>query len=190
MNTTTTTISNINKENIGLNVIPVVAKQKALEDQKELESIRQAEEAVRKAMERKQKIERARIARQKALAEAEGQQQQSSGTMNDDNNHNDSMEINRKEDVPQLSPQPSYQSVKKINKVINNINTFISSCLLFIFILITTLFFFIMPINLGAYYHYRYEYQREIGQYNDCTSAIYPSSSTTATASTTLLPTI
>lgn len=57
-----------------LNVIPVVAKQKAIEDAKELESIRQAEEAVRKAMERKQKIERARLARQKAKAEAESQQ--------------------------------------------------------------------------------------------------------------------
>ncbi|CAO3608469.1 unnamed protein product [Cunninghamella echinulata] len=116
--TTTATSPNNNNENIGLNVIPVVAKQKALEDEKELESIRQAEEAVRKAMERKQKIERARIARQKALIEAEGQQQQQpNDIMNDDNNHNYNMEINRKEeDIHQLSPQPSYQSVKKINK--------------------------------------------------------------------------
>ncbi|CAO3592549.1 unnamed protein product [Absidia cylindrospora] len=69
--TTTTATALVDDKNNNLDVIPVLAKRKAIEDAKELESIRQGEEAMRKAMERKMKIEMARRARQKAAAKAE-----------------------------------------------------------------------------------------------------------------------
>jgi hypothetical protein len=49
-------------------VVPALAKQRAIDEAKELEHIRQAQEAMQKAMDRKKKIQMARCARKKGAA--------------------------------------------------------------------------------------------------------------------------
>ncbi|ORZ20416.1 hypothetical protein BCR42DRAFT_207574 [Absidia repens] len=117
---TTTTTALVDEKNNNLDVIPVLAKRKALEDAKELESIRQGEEAMRKAMERKMKIEMARRARQKAAAEAESSinlenlshkddaPQDGSGDKNDFNN-------NTNRPMNEQDPQHQYEQEKDIS---------------------------------------------------------------------------
>lgn len=49
-------------------VVPALAKQRAIDEAKELEHIRKAQEAMQKAMDRKKKIQMARCARKKGAA--------------------------------------------------------------------------------------------------------------------------